>query len=117
MKHIALPLSFAVLAACSQNPDGSTSLWMKGSSVWFATAPAEAIAAHFGATCQAYGYQPGTAEMRRCIQDSAQEGRAQAHESAAYTSEAFGRSQAAFRRQPLNCRSYTAGGSTTTNCY
>ena len=71
MKRIPLTLALTLLAACSQNPDGSTSLGMKGSPVWFASAPPEAIAAHFGASCQAYGYQPGTAEMTRCIHDSA----------------------------------------------
>lgn len=124
MKRTPLAIALALLAACSQNPDGSTSLGMKGSPVWFASAPPEAIAAHFAANCQAYGYQPGTAEMTRCIHDSADAGRVQAQHSAAYTSEAFARAgQAAQTRAQtatsnrMSCQSYTSGSYMTTNCY
>ena len=124
MKRIPLTLALTLLAACSQNPDGSTSLGMKGSPVWFASAPPEAIAAHFGASCQAYGYQPGTAEMTRCIHDSADAGRAQAQQTAAYTSQAFGRAQAnaqatalAANQRRVNCQSHVSGSYVTTNCY
>lgn len=94
MTRIPLIFALTLIAACSQNPDGSTSLGLKGSPVWFASASPEAIAAHFAERCQAYGYRPGTAEMTRCIHDSAEAGRAQAQQTAAYTSQAFGRAQA-----------------------
>ncbi len=124
MKRIPFTLALTLLAACSQNPDGSTSLGMKGSPAWFASAPPEAIAAHFAASCQAYGYQPGTAEMTRCIHDSADAGRVQAQQSAAYTSEVFGRAQAnaqatalAASQRRLNCQSHVSGSYMTINCY
>lgn len=124
MKGLLLAFPLALIAACSQNPDGSTTLGMKGSPAWFASAPPEAIAAHFAARCQAYGYQPGTAEMTRCIHDSADAGRVQAQQSAAYTSEVFGRIQTnaqatalAASQRRLNCQSHVSGSYMTTNCY
>lgn len=124
MTRIPLIFALTLIAACSQNPDGSTSLGLKGSPVWFASASPEAIAAHFAESCQAYGYRPGTAEMTRCIHDSAEAGRAQAQQTAAYTSQAFGRAQAnaqatalAANQRRVNCQSHVSGSYVTTNCY
>lgn len=88
-----------------------------------ASAPPKASAAHFAANCQAYGYQPGMAEMTRCIHDSADAGRVRAQQSAAYTSEAFaragqavqGRAQTATSNR-ISCQSYASGSYMTINC-
>lgn len=71
--YLILPL--ALLAAFQQNPLGTTTLGVKGSPAWFTTAPLEAIATHYQTSCQSYGYQPGTADMARRVERSAEEAR------------------------------------------
>ncbi len=69
------------LAACSQNPDGSTSAGMPNSPLWHATTSMENKLAYYGKTCETLGYQPNTDAFRGCVHSELVSGREQAAEN------------------------------------
>lgn len=117
-----------LLNACTQNPDGSTALGVKGSPAWFMTASPEAIAAHYRAVCQSYGHLPDTAGMAECIERSAQGDRVAGNQGMAAAASRVGtqpQSQSSTHRYigptgaNVTCRTtaYGGTGNATTNCY
>lgn len=117
-----------LLNACTQNPDGSTALGVKGSPAWFMTASPEAIAAHYRAVCQSYGHLPDTAGMAECIERSAQGDRVTGNQGMAAAASRIGtqpQSQSSTHRYigptgtSVTCRTtaYGGTGNATTNCY
>lgn len=126
----ALLLPLALLAACSQNPDGSTAFGVTGSPAWFLTASPEAITEHYRGRCQSYGHQPGTDGMLRCIEQSAERERVAGRQGMAEAMSRFGQQQAEsarawqmsapqYRPSPVTCQSYSYAGTgyTTVSCY
>ncbi len=112
----AFLLPMAVLAACSQNPDGTTALGVKGSPAWFMTAPPEAIASHYQTSCQSYGYQHGTADMARCVERSAEGARSASRQGMSEAMTRFGQQQ--YANRTVTCNSHAYGPEyMTTRCY
>lgn len=93
------------------------------------TATPEAIAGHYQTSCQRYGYQPGTADMARCVERSAEGARGAGRQGMTEAMTRIGEQQRARAAQyytsqsPYNrsvtCQSYAFQGTgyTTTNCY
>lgn len=126
MKSISIMIAAVLLAACSQNPDGTTALGVKGSPAWFMTATPEAIASHYQGSCQSYGHQPGSAEMARCVERSAEGERVAGRQGMSEAFSRFGEQQRAIATQPsysaphaasqaINCQSYAYPGTTYTS--
>ena len=69
MKRVSVFLAVAAIAACSQNADGSYSSGMKGSVYWFRTAPTQEKVEYLTPVCSAYGFEVGTVDFSKCIQD------------------------------------------------
>ncbi|PSL17314.1 hypothetical protein [Shimia abyssi] len=65
---LAMAGTTALTAACSTNPDGSTSMGMKESPAWHATTSTQNKVAHFKSECQAYGYEQGSPHLAQCVQ-------------------------------------------------
>jgi hypothetical protein len=110
----------AILAACSQNPDGTTAFGTKGSPAWFMTATPEAIRNHYQTSCQGYGYMQGTADMTHCIERSATGERIAARQGMAEAMSRVGEQQRAtaqrYYDRSLTCTSQSYGSYVETNC-
>jgi hypothetical protein len=74
MKHLAVCL--VTLAACAPNPDGSYG--SPGDIYWFDSASPDVINAHYRTVCEGYGFDAGTPDMARCVQEEVLKGRREA---------------------------------------
>lgn len=94
-----------LVAGCSENPDGTTSLGTEGSPMWMRTAPQTAKLAYFQRTCIAYGFKPDTPQFSQCMQTEANNSESRAgryFESVARNSAVQAASQPSM--QTTNCR-------------
>lgn len=74
LKNVLAVAGCLLIAGCSTNSDGSSTLGLKGSSAWHKRAPIEEKIAYYAPTCEAYGFKKGTTAFSNCIAEEIREG-------------------------------------------
>ena len=75
VKKVLLVSSCALVAGCSTNSDGSTTIGRKGSAAWHKRAPIEDKIAYYTPSCEAYGFKKGTTAFSNCIAEEIRDGK------------------------------------------